>query len=565
MKIIPAGKPEINLLLPEYVRLTGDSKMDGPDDQAQHRIRQLKSAIDHLGARRWRLAEVQSRVLLAADRNDVEALLVLGLAVAASGEAARAAPVLERVRRARPGNDDPCHDLETMQPRIPRALVARQYRTCLRLAPADARLRRNFASFLLDNTEPDAALSVLRDAPESAVTYNLRGMALAETGKFREAARSFEGAARLDPTSAGGWANLGLMLKTEGRFDEALAAYDRAIALAENDPQIRVSRAITLLHAGRWEEAWQDYEWRFNRPGYPIVSNAPMLPILEPRGRLEGTRVLVRHEEGFGDTIQFARFLPLLAARGADVIACVPQSLVRLLRCIPGITVIQAGDGPLPPHDFQCPFFSLPKVFRTTTRTVPNPPYLTADPDLSLAWAERLPTDGVRVGLVWSGQARAWLHGFSSVDRRRSVSLATFAPFALIPGLRFVSLQAGIPAAQGQEPPPGMELIDPMEHVRDFADTAAIIDNLDVVISVDTSVIHLAGAMGKPVFLLDRYDNCWRWLHGRTDSPWYPAMTIFRQPKPGDWASVMTRATSALATLTTARTAPPATSLASAA
>src|SRR6185312_5115266 len=158
--------------------------------------------------------------------NDVEAMLVLGIAIAASGEAGRAAPILERVRRARPDHADPCRDLETMEPRVPRSIVARQYRACLRLAPTNGRLRRDFANYLLDNGEPDTALTVLRDAPESAVTCNQRGMALAETGKFKEAGRCFDTAARLDPDSPAGWANLAMMLRIEGRFDEALAAYD---------------------------------------------------------------------------------------------------------------------------------------------------------------------------------------------------------------------------------------------------------------------------------------------------------------------------------------------------
>jgi Flp pilus assembly protein TadD len=538
-------------------QLAGAQLGGSPHGGSPPRIQQLKTAIDHLEARRWRLAEVQTRVLLAVDPNDVEATLILGLAIAASGEASRAAPFLQRVRRARPDCADPCRDLETMRPRVPRALVARQYRTCLRLMPDDARLRRNFASFLLDNGEPDNALSVLRDAPESAMTNNLRGMALAEIGKFREATRCFDGAARLDPNSSAGWANLGMMLRIEGRFDDSLAAYDRAIERAENDPQLRINRAIALLHAGRWEAAWQDYEWRFNRPGYAAISSAPMLPVLEATTRLDGTRILVRHEEGFGDTLQLARYLPMLARLGAAVIASVPAALVRLLQGMSGIAVVQTGHGDLPGHDFQCPFFSLPKVFATTTRTVPTAPYLTADPALAAAWSARLPSDGFRAGLVWAGQARPWLHGFTSVDRRRSVRLAAFAPLALARDVRFVSLQAGTPAAQGQEPPPGMELTDPMELVRDFADTAAIIANLDAVISVDTSVAHLAGAMGKPVFLLDRYDNCWRWLHGRTDSPWYPSMTIFRQPKPGDWDSVMHRAAASLSSLTIFRSGPP--------
>ena len=523
--------------------------MDGPDETPQLRARQLKAAIDHLGARRWRLAEVQCRLRLSDDAGDVEAMLLLALAIAASGEAARAAPFLDRVRRARPDHADPCRDLETMVPRVPRSVVARQYRACLRLTPADARLRREFARYLLDNAEPDAALTVLRDAEDSPDTFNLRGMALAETGKFKEAARCFNGAARLDPDSSAGWANLGMMLKIEGRFDESLAAYDRAIARSDNDPQIKVNRAITLLHSGRWEDAWQDFEARFARPGYAAPSNAPLLPGVDGRTRLDGTRILVWHEEGFGDTLQVARYLPMLAGLGAEVTASVPGPLLRLLRGMPGIAVIQAGESELPPHDFQCPFFSLPRAFGTTIRTVPGDPYLFADPALTAAWAARLPGDGLRAGLVWAGQARHWLHGFTSVDQRRSVGLAAFAPLATVRGVRFVSLQAGTAAAQGQEPPLGMELTDPMELVHDFADTAAVIANLDVVISVDTSVAHLAGAMGKPVFLLDRFDNCWRWLHGRTDSPWYPSMTIFRQPRPGDWNAAMHRAAASLASL----------------
>jgi Tfp pilus assembly protein PilF len=558
MKPIPAGERFINTLLREYVCLTGDAKMVSPDDGSQHRSVQLKAAIEHLETRRWRLAEVQCRVLLAVDPNDVDAMLILGLAIAASGEAARAAPILTRVRRARPDHNDPCRDLETMRPRVPRALVARQYRACLRLAPQDARLRQDYASYLIDNAEPDGALTVLRDAPESAATYNLRGMSLAATGKFREAARCFDGAARLDPNDPAGWSNLGMMLRIERRFDDSLAAYDRAIARAENDPQIKVNRALTLLHAGRWEDGWRDYEWRFNGPGYAALSDAPMLPALEPTTRLDGTRILVWHEEGLGDTLQFTRYLPMLVALGARVIAAVPASLVRLLDGMAEITVIRAGDGPLPPHDFQCPFFSLPRAFGTTIRNVPSAPYLRADPALAAAWAARLPPDGLRAGLVWAGQARLWLQGFTSVDRRRSTGLAAFAPLASVRDVRFVSLQAGTAAAQGQDPPEGMELTDPMDLVRDFADTAAIIANLDVVISVDTSVAHLAGAMGKPVFLLDRYDNCWRWLHGRTDTSWYPSMTIFRQPRPGDWGSVMLRAATSLASLAIFKSGPPA-------
>ena len=312
--------------------------MDGPDGTPHMRVRQLKAAIDHLEVRRWRMAEVQCRVLLADDPTDVEGMLILGLAIAASGEASRAAPILGRVRRARPEHADPCRDFATMEPRLPRALVTRQYRACLRLAPTDARLRHDFASYLLEYGDPEAALVVLRDTPDSAITSNLRGMALAETGKFKEAVRCFENAVRLDPNSAGGWSNLGMMLKIELRFDDSLASYDRALACSGDDPRIKVSRAIALLHAGRWEDGWRDYEARFDRPAHAAISTAIALPPIGVDTRLDGKSVLVWHEEGFGDTLQFARYLPMLAELGATVTAAVPSALVRLLRGMPGIT-----------------------------------------------------------------------------------------------------------------------------------------------------------------------------------------------------------------------------------
>ena len=182
---------------------------------------------------------------------------------------------------------------------------------------------------------------------------------------------------------------------------------------------------------------------------------------------------------------------------------------------------------------------------------VPATPYLQADPTAAAAWAARLQADGLRAGLVWAGQAKHWGQGFASANRHHNIGLADFSPLSAVRDVQFVSLQAGSAGAQTQEPPLGMKVTDPMNDVHDFADTAAIIANLDVVISVDTSVAHLAGAMGKPVFLLSRFDNCWRWLQGRTDSPWYPSMTIFRQPRPGDWGAVMHRAGSSLASLVT--------------
>jgi len=225
----------------------------------------------------------------------------------------------------------------------------------------------------------------------------------------------------------------------------------------------------------------------------------------------------------------------------------VPAPLLRIMRTVPGVAEVYGPDDTLPPYHDYCPFFSLPRAFETTPGTIPAPiPYLRADPVLIETWRTRLPAAGLRVGLVWAGQARPMLPGFAILDGRRSMALATLAPLVAVPGVVFISLQHGPEAAQARMPPPGMTLFDPMPEVTDFSDTAAIIANLDLVISVDTSVVHLAGAMGKPVFLLDRYDHCWRWLSGRVDSPWYPAMRIFRQTGIGEWNSVLQQATAAL-------------------
>jgi hypothetical protein len=254
--------------------------------------------------------------------------------------------------------------------------------------------------------------------------------------------------------------------------------------------------------------------------------------------------ILALHEDGFGDTLQFLRYLPLLAELGARVVAYVPPALQRVMRMVPGVADVVTNPRRLPPHDWICPMFSLPRIFGTMIDTIPPTPALILDAALPGHWAGRLPDSGLRVGLVWAGQARPSLPGFGTLDRRRSSGLATFAPLFDVPGVAFVSLQAG-PASR-QIRSAGLVLVDPMPDVRDFADTAAIIADLDVVISVDTSVVHLAGLMGKPVFLLDRYDGCWRWLSGRSDSPWYPRLTIFRQQQPGDWSWPMAQVRASL-------------------
>ena len=319
-----------------------------------------------------------------------------------------------------------------------------------------------------------------------------------------------------------------MMLKTEGRFADAIAAHDRAAALAPANPRFRVNRSVAHLKAGDWDKA---------RALPPALLLA-----------LAGTTIVALHEDGFGDTLHFCRYLPLLAEAGACVLVCAPPELERVMHGVPGVAEVFTDADLLPPHDYICPMFSLPGVFRTSVETIPPTPRLTDDPSLRQRWRQQLPAGPeLKVGLVWAGQARPTAPGFATLDRRRSAGLAAFEALFAVPGVRFISLQKGAPARQIR--PEGVTLFDPMPQARDFADTAAIIANLDVVVSVDTSVVHLAGLVGVPVLLMDRYDNCWRWLHGRNDSPWYPKMTIFRQEQPNDWSGAMSRAAASLTAL----------------
>ncbi len=514
----------------------------------------LGRAMAALEAGRFAEAEKIIAAWVAATPDDIAAVMLLGLAIGGAGDATRAAPLLQRVADARPGNAHPCRDLAQLCPNAP-ALVAAQFRACRALAPDDSKLGYAYADFLLEGGNAAAAASVLGGViachPAFGPAHNTLGMALFDLGDLEGAIAMFRRACELDDDEAAPWANLGMALKVESRFDEAIAACDRAVALAPKDPQIRLNRAVALLRAGRMQQAWPDYESRLALGGGARLPAETLLPRVFDVD-LTGRTVLAWHEEGFGDTLQFCRYLKPLAARGARVLALVPPELTRLFASVEGIAEVLSRPASLPVFDYHCPFFSLPRAFATTLETIPAAPsYLRADPAQAEAWASRLPPRGaLRVGLVWAGQARPWVPSFTALDRRRSTPLATLAPLGAVPGATFVSLQKGPPSAEARTPPEGLTLHDPMDDARDFADTAAIVANLDVVVSVDTSVVHLAGGLGVPVLLLDRYDSCWRWFTGRDDSPWYPSLRILRQTSGGDWAPVVARAARILAGMT---------------
>jgi hypothetical protein len=253
---------------------------------------------------------------------------------------------------------------------------------------------------------------------------------------------------------------------------------------------------------------------------------------------------LLHSEQGFGDTIQFCRYAPLVAGRGARVLLEVPPPLEELMASLAGVAQVIAAPDQLPDFDLQCPLLSLPLALRTSLDTVPaQTPYLFAVAAKRSAWRARLPAcEGLRVGLVWAGDPRKQLPDAHSIDRMRSIEFDQLAPILRITGCEFYSLQKGERAvAQLRNGALRQRVVDCTDDLHDFSDTAALIDNLDLVIAVDTSVAHLAGALGKPFWLLNRYNTCWRWLLDRDDSPWYPTARLFRQDAPGDWTGVIGR------------------------
>ncbi len=372
------------------------------------------------------------------------------------------------------------------------------------------------------------ALRLRPDYPSAQLNL---GNALRESGQFNLAESCYLAALQSNPSWAEANNNLSSLLFDLGRPEEAIPRYRTALSEKPDYPDAHANLAITLLLAGQFEEGWQEYEWRWKQD-----KNKPHVrPFRQPlwKGEDTGDRVLLLHaEQGLGDTLQFCRFVPEIAA-SRRVILEVQPPLVSLLAGLPGIERIVPLGEPLPSFDLHCPLLSIPRVLGTVLESIPaQVPYLLADPRRVAIWRRRVQElDGLRVGLVWAGNQTM------AADRRRSIPLDQFFPLADLEGVHFVSLQKG-PVA-GQSLPPDLVLHDWTEDLGDFGNTAALVEALDLVISVDTAVVHLAGALGRPVWLLNRFDRCWRWLLNRDDSPWYPTLRQFRQSQPGDWQSVL--------------------------
>ena len=378
----------------------------------------------------------------------------------------------------------------------------------------------------------------LRLKPDSADAYNNRGLALFALQRPADALRSYEQALALDPQSAEALNNRGLTLYELGRLDEARASFDRAVAIRPSFAQAQWNRAQALLLAGDFAQGWPAHEWRLK--AHPELQRGFVQPLWLGEGPLVGKTILLHAEQGLGDTLQFCRYAPLVAARGARVVLEVQKPLIELLRDLPGVASVVARGEPLPDFDLHCPLLSLPLAFGTTLDTIPaQTPYFHVPPERMSAWEARLGSNRPRFGLVWSGNAG------HKRDRARSIPLYALMPLFDV-AATFVSLQKEARAADAAVLQQSNKIIDVSAELHTFADTAALIAQLDLVIAVDTSVAHLAGALGKPLWLLLPTAPDWRWLTGRDDSPWYPSARLFRQGETRAWGPVVTRVRAAL-------------------
>jgi Flp pilus assembly protein TadD len=499
-------------------------------------------------------------------------------ALLAAGRLQDAAQTCQQILEAAPNHADSMSLLAMATLRMGQPQTATEWlnRAMQQKPGAAAGYLVNCALTLLDLGYPEPALEASQDAlarkPNFPEALQAKGHALSDLGRTEAAAEAYRHALQLKPTLHDIQNNLALTLRALSRLDKAEPWFRQAVTREPRDPILRANHAgllkdlgrldeaevayrtalqlspagtrvqamvhynlgILLLLAGRLAEGWPEYDYRFAAGVVPMPDYPQPLWTGDP---LNGRTLLVHAEQGHGDAIQMARYLPLIAG---PVVLQISRPLVRLLSGsaglrAAGIQVVETGH-PVPPFDLHCPIMSLPRVFATTLETIPRAvPYLTVDDERRGYWGRRIKAlTGLQVGLAWAGNPTD-----VTMDRHRSIPLDRLDALAQMQGISFVSLQKDVPAARLQASALGRELHDWTDELHDFAETACLIEALDLVIGVDTAVVHLAGALGRPVWLLNRADTDWRWLLGRNDSPWYPSLRQFRQPSAGDWDSVL--------------------------
>jgi tetratricopeptide (TPR) repeat protein len=478
-------------------------------------------------------------VLLAAP-DHFDALHLLGVLMRQRGRSAEALRLIDQALatgvRSADAHSNRANVLFGMR-RFAEALSG--YDVALALRPDDAELLSNRANTLCELgrardavTDFDRATALRPNDPD---ILGNRANALLALNRAAEALACCDAALAARPGDVKALVNRGNALCDLQRPQDALVSYERAIAVAPDNAEAHWNKSLVLLAQGDFARGWPEYEWRLRRAGADGKRDftPPRWFGGEP---IEGRTVLLYAEQGFGDTIQFVRYAPMVAARGARVVLEVQASLKPLLSGLEGVSAVIGRGEPLPPFDAHCPLMSLPLAFNTTLGTIPAAvPYLHAPEDRIEKWRTRLPGGTPSVGLAWFGSPT------HKNDHNRSVALSRLAPLCADERIQFVSLQRDV-RNDDQQVLQGLgRVFAPGAALQDFADTAAVISLLDLVISVDTGVAHLAGALGKPVWLMLPFNGEWRWLADRDDSPWYPTARLFRQPKDDDWEDVVAR------------------------
>ncbi len=386
----------------------------------------------------------------------------------------------------------------------------------------------------------ESARKAIALRPDFGDAHQILGDILLAGGQWEESIASFARAIELNPVIAESHVGLGLALFKQRRVDEAINAYRAALKLRPDFTLAHVNLGIALMLKGDLNQGMAEYDWRWKLPEFSAVARR----FSQPRwggADLRGRRILLFAEQGIGDTLQFVRYVPLVAARGGRILLQCQPPLKNLLKNLRGVEQ-WIDEGPLPSFDVQCSLVTLPLIFGTTLQTIPAPvPYLTADEGLAQRWKQRIGGGrGRKIGLVWAGRPQY------AEDRWRSIPLETLRPLWAAKNVSFFSLQKGPAADQIAKVSSEMNLTDLGNELHDFADTAAAMSAMDLIITVDTSPAHLAGALGRAVWVLLPYAADWRYFLDRSDSPWYPTMRLFRQMKPGDWETPIRTVATAL-------------------
>lgn len=507
----------------------------------------LATATTHHQAGRLAQAEQLYRQVLQQQPQQVDALNLMGVVACQQGRLDEGIALYRRALALHPGYVSARENLSVALWKQGKQLIEEaiaSYTQIITFDPKNQQAYHNLGVILIEQGKLDEALSYYLQAvsvqPNDAAALNTIGTILQQQGKAITATTYHRRSLAIRPDYPDALNSLGTALQDQGQAEEAMLCFDRAITLNPTDANAHYNRSLTLLMEGNYHEGFPEYEWRFKTREFPPC---PFRQPVWDGSDLTGRTMLLHAEQGLGDTIQFIRYAAIVAQRGGRIVLTCHQPLMRLLSTVPGIDEQVPLGYPTPNFDVYAPLMSLPGIVGTTLETVPaSIPYLTppSDTHLCLDLQGQSHTPRLKVGLVWSGG-----HLYKK-NQSRSCPLKHFQPLLQLPDIAYYSLQKGIAQTGLAELGWDAQVQELGSQLNDLADTAAAIAQLDLVITVDTSIAHLAGALGKPVWVLLTYLPDWRWMLHREDTPWYPTMRLFRQTEPDDWQGVLDQVSQAL-------------------